>query len=178
MTLPYNILIKFQYSKHAFAFVYNQLSHFFTAEFTPLSCHINVQYAIIATFFSAELAIKSLALTFFNYNEQDLDAFWRHKKKDSKYKWSTPQQLAMNLPLSDLRRFVRREYLQPEKQLQRLVEWYDKFVVNKAMAVTLDGRHLVVGGTEGFEAFKRVWNSQIALVQRGLLSGEFTKSWQ
>jgi hypothetical protein len=124
--------------------------------------------------FFAELAIKKLALSLFTYNKEDLDAFWKHKKKDpsGQFKWSTAQQLVMCLPLSDMRRFVRREYLQPEAQLKNLQAWYEKFLVDPTVAVTGDGRHLVAGGPHGFHAFNKAWESQLALVQRGLLSGE------
>lgn len=121
----------------------------------------------------AELAIKRLALCFFKYNENDLREFWLHKKKSKEYRNVGMTKLVELLPLSEMRRFVRREYLDGSKQEANLWQWHRDYLQDAAKAVDVMGNHLVAGGHEGFEKFQVVWNNQINLVRGNYLSGEY-----
>lgn len=85
--------------------------------------------------------------------------------------------MVKELPLSTWKRTVRRVYLQPEKQLERLQAWYKEYIGNKNAFVdtTIEGkpRRLVRGGEEGLQKFELVLNSQLTLVRKGMLSGEY-----
>jgi hypothetical protein len=122
------------------------------------------------------MAIKRLGLCFFEYDEADLEAFFQHKKKDLP-PFATAKKLPMLLPLADLRRHVRRRYLQPEQQLANLWRWHKEMLEDPCTAVSMDGRHLVAGGELGFKAFETVWANQMDLVQRGYVSGK-QHCWQ
>lgn len=117
-----------------------------------------------------EEVIRALALCFFDYLQQDLDAFIAHKKTDKKYANMTEKQILNSLPLSALRRHVRREYIAGALQAKRMEEWYAKYMSDATMAIdTVTGRHIVAGP---FGNFETVFGNQLALARDGYLSGE------
>jgi len=106
----------------------------------------------------------------FDYNKEDLAAFVKHKRKQKQYANMTDRQILNSLPLSALRRHVRRHYISGAQQAERLQGWYAKYLSDAAMAVgPVTGRHIVAGS---FKAFETVFNNQLALARDGYLSGE------
>lgn len=125
----------------------------------------------LCTAFSAEEVIRALALCLFDYHKEDLAAFLKHKKTQKQYANMTPQQILNSLPLSALRRHVRRLYISAEQQAERLQGWFGKYMADPVMAVDpVSGRHIVSGP---FKAFETVFSNQLALALEGYLSGEY-----
>lgn len=125
---------------------------------------------------TAGRAIKSFALCLFRYNQQDLEAFHRHKKAadPSRFGNTAATQLVNMLPLSAMKQHVRREYFDGALQAENMQRWYEQFLVDPQVAVDLEGRHLVSGGPDGLKAFNRCWESQMDLVLRQKMSGKFS----
>ena len=80
--------------------------------------------------------------------------------------------MVLMLPLSALKQHVRREYFDGATQARNMQAWYDGFLVDRAVAVDVTGRHLVSGGPEGLKAFDQCSTNQIDLVLRQKVSGE------
>ncbi len=105
----------------------------------------------------AEEVVRALALCLFDYNEKDLAAFLQHKRKQKQYANMNDQQILNSLPLSALRRHVRRHYISSEKQAERLLAWFAKYMSDALVAIDpVTGRHIVSGP---FEAFKTVFGN-------------------
>jgi hypothetical protein len=106
----------------------------------------------------------------YDYNKEDLAAFLKHKRKHKQYANMTDKQILNSLPLSALRRHVRRVYISGGVQAERLQGWYATYLADAAMAVdAVTGRHIVAGS---FKAFETVFGNQLALAREGYLSGE------
>jgi hypothetical protein len=113
-------------------------------------------------------------LCLFDFNMSDLAAAVTVKRKqDSKLQYKTLQQLLDELPLSTWKRNVRRTYVSPEVQVQRLQQWFETYVaVGSTKAVDMQGMHLVAGGDEGLRKFQQTFHNQLALSRDGYLSGD------
>lgn len=109
----------------------------------------------------------------FRFNPGDLEAFHKYKKatEPDKFGKTTAWQLVMMLPLSALKGFVRREYFDGALQAANMEKWYADFLLNPAVAVDLNGRHLVSGGPEGMKAFNQCWDNQMRLALAQKMSG-------
>ena len=125
----------------------------------------------------AGVSTKVLACCLFGFISTDLKPVCDIiRSRNSNFNFKTDADLVELLPLSTWRRTVRRVYLPPQIQLQRLEAWYMQYILNKAAFVdtTIPGKlhRLVRGDEEGLQKFAKVLNSQLELVRKGMLSGE------
>jgi hypothetical protein len=140
------------------------------------------------------MASKDLALSLFDFNEEDLkaaaavllkafkvkaDRLRKEGKaaeagKYAKLSLMHHNQLVQELPLSTWKRTVRRVYGPAERQSERLAAWYAKYISDPTMFVA-EGKTLIHGGPEGLEKFNSVWRSQLELVNGDMLSGEHSE---
>jgi len=112
----------------------------------------------------------------FDFNKDDLSRTCAVIRKQKREHWcKSDQALVKLLPLSTFKRTVRRTYLPPEQQAERLERWYATYIEDKTVfvdtSVAGQARPLIRGGAEGLKEFKKVFQSQLQLVFKGMLSG-------
>eukprot|EP00775_Hariotina_reticulata_P012129 gene12129-12267_t len=123
----------------------------------------------------AGAATKDLAMCLFDFNKDDLSRACAVIRKQKKEYWcKSDQALVKLLPLSTFKRTVRRVYLPPEQQAERLEQWYATYIEDLTVfvdtSVAGQARPLIRGGAEGLKEFKKVFQSQLQLVFKGMLS--------
>lgn len=134
-------------------------------------------------------ANKALAMCLFSFNDDDLQtaaAIVRKRLAASErgpgsIPWltKTVKELIELLPLSTWTQLVRRKYLSPDEQLRNIELWWKTYVLAEtAFVAVVDGKvkALVRGGKQGLERFAKVMASQLTLVEKGMLSGEFVSA--
>lgn len=125
----------------------------------------------------AGVALKKLAMCLFDFHPEDLAAACKllHDKFPDLYRFKTDLQMVMMLPLLTWKRTVRRVYIQPELQMERLEQWWKDYIDNQGAfidtSVSGQARPLVRGGEQGLANFRKVMDSQLQLVRKGMLSG-------
>lgn len=127
--------------------------------------------------FTVGEAIKALARCLFDFHKADLTAACKQQRTLNKdWEFLSDEQLVALLPLKTWKRTVRRIYLEPDVQAQRISKWRETYILNETVFVdtTVAGqaRPLVRGGAEGLQKFEKVLLSQLDLVHKGMLSGE------
>jgi predicted membrane-bound spermidine synthase len=121
----------------------------------------------------AAAAIKDLAMAFFRFDSQQLAAAANvQRDKHPEYKNLSTAQLVNKLPLKTWQNTVRRVYLPGGEQVAALEKWSEKYIYSEAVFVDGNGRTLIAGGQDGFDAFARVFQNQMALARDEYLSGE------
>lgn len=116
-------------------------------------------------------------MCFFDFNKDDLQAACDHQRtlKDE-WRLLSNQALVQRLPLKTWKRTVRRIYLAAEVQSARLNKWRETCITNEAAfvdtSVAGQARPLVRGGAEGKQKFDLMFQNQMQLVHKGMLSGE------
>jgi len=112
----------------------------------------------------------------FDFNSDDLNRTCTVIRKQKPEHWCrSDQALVKLLPLSTFKRTVRRIYQLPEEQARRLAQWYATYIDDLTTfvdtSVAGQARPLIRGGAEGLKQFKKMFQSQLELVFKGMLSG-------
>lgn len=124
-------------------------------------------------------ASKALAMCFFDFNKEDVQAACNYQRTlKGEWKSLSNEALLKLLPLKTWKRTVRRTYLPAEVQSARLNQWYETYITNEGAfvdtSVAGQARPLVRGGAEGKQKFDQMFQNQLQLVHKGMLSGEYT----
>lgn len=143
-----------------------------------LSCPPSHQHVVFAALSAGE-ASKGLAMCFFDFIKEDLQAACDHLRSlKEEYKYKSNEALVQLLPLKTWKRTVRRVYLPADVQSARLNKWLDTYIHNETAfmdtSVAGQARPLVRGGAEGRSKFDKVFAAQMQLVHKGMLSGEYS----
>ncbi len=117
-------------------------------------------------------------MCFFDFIKEDLQAACDYQRSlKEEWKNKSNEALVKLLPLKTWKRTVRRVYLPAEEQSARLNKWFEDYILNETAfvdtSVAGQARPLVRGGAEGRKRFQKVFEDQLVLVHKGMLSGEW-----